>query len=113
MTPHGDVVSIHTGKILRPAPRSPGGYLAVSLWEHGEGKTWFVHQIVALTFHGPRPSPTHHAAHHDGNKLNNHHSNVLWKTKVENEADKIGHGRSNRGERNGMSRASRSARGEI
>lgn len=113
VTPHGDIVRIDTGTILRPAPRNSSGYLAVSLWEGGKGQTWFVHQVVALTFHGPRPSPQHHAAHDDGNKLNNHFSNVVWKTKVENERDKIAHGRTNRGDRNGMSRAAREARGEL
>lgn len=111
VTPHGDIVRIDTGAILRPGVRNSSGYLAVSLWEAGTGKSWFVHQIVAFTFHGPRPSPTHHAAHDDGNKLNNHYSNVIWKTKVENERDKIAHGRSNHGQRNGMSRTARAARG--
>lgn len=113
VTPHGDVVRLDTGAILRPAPRNDSGYLAVSLWESGKGKSWFVHQIVAITFHGPRPSPKHHAAHDDGNQLHNHRDNVLWKTKIENERDKIAHGTSNRGDRNGMSAASLQARGEL
>lgn len=113
VTPHGDIVRIDTGAILRPSPRNRSGYLAVSLWEDGKGKSWFVHQIVALTFHGPRPSPRHDAAHDDGNKRHNHYTNVFWKTKIENERDKIAHGTSNRGDRNGMSRAAREARGEI
>jgi hypothetical protein len=109
----GEIFRIDTGRKLKPAPRNKSGYLAVSLWENGKGKSWFVHQIVAMTFRGPRPSPKHHAAHDDGDKTNNHRDNIVWKTKIENERDKIAHGRSNRGDRNGMSRVSREARGEI
>lgn len=113
VTAHGDIVRNDTGAILKPAPRNDSGYLAVSLWESGKSKSWFVHQIVALTFHGPRPSPRHHAAHDDGNKLHNHYTNIGWKTKIENERDKIAHGTHNRGNRNGMSRVAREARGEL
>jgi hypothetical protein len=82
------------------APSKTGGYLQVNLWREGKGKTEFVHQLVAKTFHGPRPSPRYHAAHRDGDKKNNTPLNVQWITKEENEADKVLHGRSNRGERN-------------
>lgn len=107
------MVRLDTQSILRPARRAKNGYLAVSLWENGVGRTWFVHQIVAFTFLGERPSSQHHAAHDDGDKLNNCRSNIKWKTKIENEHDKIAHGRSNHGDRNGMSEVSRRARGEI
>jgi HNH endonuclease len=110
VTEAGNIIRLDTGAMLRPAPRSKAGYLSVSLWENGEGKTWFVHQIVALTFHGPRPSPQHHAAHDDGDKWNNCKSNVFWKTKVENERDKVRHGTSNHGDRNGMSKARQALR---
>ncbi len=113
VTPHGDVVRISTGAILRPAPRNGSGYLAVSLWESGKGRSWFVHQIVALTFHGPRPSPKHDASHDDGNKLNNDFTNIRWKTKVENERDKIRHGTHIRGERNGFAKLSDAQVAEI
>jgi hypothetical protein len=113
VTEAGDVVNLLTGLPLRPALRGKSGYLAVSLWNYGSAKTWFVHQMVAITFHGPRPSSSHQASHADGNKLNNHRDNIRWITRAENERDKIAHGKSNRGDRNGMSRAARAARGEI
>lgn len=78
--------------------------MQVSLWENGKGRTFYVHQIVCISYHGPRPSPRHHAAHRDGDKMNNTPGNVQWVTKEENEADKIAHGRSNRGERNGSAK---------
>lgn len=109
VTEFGDVINLRTSKRLKPARRARGGYLCVSLSEQWGAKTWFVHQIVALAFHGPRPA-RHDAAHRDGNKLNNHYTNVRWATRSENEQDKIEHGTSNRGDRNGMSAASRRRR---
>lgn len=47
---------------------------------------------MAWTFCGPPPTPKHHAAHHDGIKSNNNWENIRWKTKAENELDKIRHG---------------------
>lgn len=88
--------------VLAQTTLKRGGYKAVSLWRDNKGKLWPVHQVVAITFHGPRPSPKHHAAHEDGQKSNNHKDNIHWKTKIENEADKIRHGTTNRGTRNGQ-----------
>ena len=110
---YGTVVNLRTKKLMRPAPRSKAGYLGIALWDGKRGHTWFIHQLVAVAFYGPRPSPDHQAAHRDGNKLNNHKSNIRWCTRAENEADKVLHGTSNRGDRNGMSRAARKKRGEI
>lgn len=98
---------------LKPVLNQEGGYLQLSLWEGGKGRTWFVHHIVTITFHGPRPSRRHHAAHRDGNRLNNARRNLRWLTKEENEAEKILHGRDNAGQRNGMSRTKREQRGEL
>lgn len=95
-----------TGRILAPCTQKRGGYLAVSLWQNNRGKTWPVHQLVALSFHGPRPSSSHDAAHRDGDKLNNRRENVQWLTKAENEADKVRHGTANIGSRNGSAKLS-------
>ena len=54
-----------------------------------------------------------YAAHDDGNKLNNHYTNVFWKTQVENERDKIWHGTTNRGERNGSAKVTDTQAAEI
>lgn len=47
--------------------------------------------MVCETFHGPRPEGMH-AAHEDGNALNNRADNIKWKTPKENAADKYRHG---------------------
>lgn len=46
-----------------------------------------MHNLVLEAFVGPRPSPTHQAAHRDGNKLNNRLDNLYWATPKENGAD--------------------------
>jgi hypothetical protein len=62
-----------------------------------------VHTLVLEAFIGPRPG--HHAewhgCHNDGNPENNALTNLRWDTRAGNEADKIAHDKSNRGERNG------------
>lgn len=106
VTRDGRVQRVDTGRWLKPTVQKRGGYLAVSLWQNNKGRLIPLHQVVAYTFCGPRPSPSHVVAHRDGNKLNNDASNLRWATRQENEHDKIAHGRTNRGERNGQSKIS-------
>lgn len=113
VTDAGEVFREGSVNPLKPATAKRGGYLQIPLWTGGKGKTCYVHQLVALAFHGPRPSPRHHAAHRDGDKKNNTPTNVQWITKEENEADKILHGRTNRGERNGSAKVTDAQAAEI
>jgi hypothetical protein len=48
-----------------------------------------IHVLVALAFHGPKPTPAHCIRHLDDNKLNNHPSNLAWGTRAENAADAV------------------------
>lgn len=113
VTLDGRVRRLDSGKWLSPCASKRGGYLQVSLWHAGKGRLKYVHQLVALTFHGPKPSPKHDVAHHDGDKRNNHYSNLRWATRAENEADKVRHGRSNRGERNGAAKLTDAQSAEL
>lgn len=61
-----------------------------------------VHRLVLEAFIGPCP-PGMEACHNDGNPRNNALSNLRWDTSENNSADKIRHGRANRGERHGLS----------
>ena len=108
----GDVKRGRLASTLRPCRLKRGGYLAVSLWEGGKGRTWPVHQIVTIVFHRERP-PKMDAAHIDGDKANNHWRNLRWATRAENEADKILHSRDNSGDRNGMSKAAQARRAAL
>lgn len=68
--------------------------------ENGRGNIWHngrmvkVPRFVCTLAHGEPPTPKHDAAHECGNGhlgcINPHH--LSWKTKAENEADKIRHG---------------------
>lgn len=89
---------------LSPCRLKRGGYLGVNLWSNNRGRTTPVHQIVCTAFHGPKPSAAHEVAHNDGDRMNNHWQNLRWATRAENEADKVRHGTSNRGERNGQAK---------
>jgi hypothetical protein len=68
------------------------GYANVRLNANGR-QTWKkVNRLVCEAWHGPPPTPQHHAAHLDGDQLNNTPGNVAWKTPKENAADKRSHG---------------------
>lgn len=74
----------------------------------GDGRTKAVsiHRLVAMTFHGPAPSPRHLVAHGDGVPNHNWPGNLTWKTHRENMADRVGHGTDPTGERNPNARLS-------
>jgi hypothetical protein len=68
-----------------------------------EGRDYLVSRLVCEDEHGPAPTEAHEAAHSCGNgKLGCvTRKHLSWKTRVENEADKLVHGTHNRGERQG------------
>ena len=78
------------------------GYLRVSIYLGDQKwKRVGVHFLVCEAFHGPRPTPEHHAAHGNGDHTDNRSVNLAWKTPEENEADKVLHGTRARGESHG------------
>ena len=63
--------------------RNSNGYLRVSLNLDGKSKCYFVHRLVATHFvENPWCSPV--VNHKDGNKHNNHFTNLEWVTSSEN-----------------------------
>lgn len=80
------------GHVLKPR-LTWDGYLKYALSKRQ--RYWHVkaHRLVALAFLGPPPFPGAHVAHFDGDKLNNHVSNLRWASSKENEDDKRRHGR--------------------
>ncbi|WP_109477681.1 HNH endonuclease [Paraburkholderia sp. C35] len=89
---------------LRKPYLSENGRLMIVMRGGGKKRACHVSRLVAEAFHGPAPTPMHEAAHNDGDCLNNLYKNLRWATKAENEADKVMHGTSNRGERFGRVR---------
>lgn len=90
----GNVYSPRT--MLIPDERN--GYRRVALKGVDGRRKWRpIHQLVLEAFHGRAPFEKAEGAHLDGNKHNNHYSNLEWKTRAQNEADKLKHGTSKRG----------------
>lgn len=96
------------GRILRPSPDG-GGYPQVTLCRDGVQHTRKVHHLVARAFHGPAwryKNPAgwifrQEVRHIDGDPANRRADNLAWGTKAENQADRVVHGTTSRGERNG------------
>ena len=72
------------------------GYLVVHLHKNGRRnrKVITVHKLVAELFIGPKPEGCE-VLHKDGDKHNNHVSNLRYGTKSENGQDKVFHGSTN------------------
>lgn len=79
-----DFNSKHSGKFLRPF-RQSRGYLKVTLTVNGQYFQRYIHRLVALAF---LANPLHLAEvnHLDGDKHNNHHSNLEWASHRDNTA---------------------------
>lgn len=84
---------MNTGKYGRPA---------VNLWKYNRMKRRMVHRLVLEAFIGPCPDGME-CCHNDGNPFNNNLDNLRWDTQSANMMDRVLHGTSNRGERQGSS----------
>lgn len=70
--------------IILKTPIDRYGYKKIVLCLEGKKNYFTVHRLVALTFvNNPHSKPQ--VNHKDGNKLNNHISNLEWCTSLENE----------------------------
>lgn len=79
----------------------------------GRKKQAGVHQFVALAFHGQPSDPSFEVRHKDGTTTNTLPDNLVWGTTEENMADRLAHGTSNQGERNGQSKLTEAVVKEI
>lgn len=70
-------------RILKAGTNSDG-YLCVNLWNATTHKNFKVHKLVLVAFGPPQPTIKHQTNHKDGNKQNNHISNLEWVTNREN-----------------------------
>lgn len=59
-------------------------YWQVKLFRNGKPKNQRVHLLVIKAFIGLKPGPEYQTNHKDGNKLNNHYTNLEWATPKEN-----------------------------
>lgn len=98
------------GEIIGPrGPRTTfldaRGYPRVTIYRNGKWSQHFAHVIVCEAWHGPRPDGME-VAHRDNVKTNIHPNNLRWATHAENEADKIEHGTTLRGDRHHQAKLS-------
>ena len=80
-----------------------GYYVVVLKRFEARAQPRYIHRIVAEAFLPPRQE-NHEVRHLDGNRLNNHVSNLMWGTRRENVQDTIRHGRNPRGESSCLSK---------
>ena len=92
ITKSGEIINIHNGhkRVLQPNTK---GYLRVMI----NGKNLFVHRLVAEKY-VPNPENKPQVNHIDGNKLNNHYTNLEWVTNQENRNHAIKYGLHTMGE---------------
>lgn len=94
-------VYTYRGRFLRPSP-GKHGHLRVALARPGSRpRTFCVHALVALAFHGPRPDGLQ-VRHKNGNAGSNAPSNLTYGTQTQNNHDRFTHGTSNRGTERGF-----------
>lgn len=88
--------------LIWPFSRTDNGYALI--WH--EGRNFIVSRLVCERIHGTAPTPEHHAAHTCGRGSDAcvTPKHLRWATRTENEADKIVHGTTNRGEQCGSSK---------
>lgn len=80
----GEVRSLLTNKILRPA-KLKTGYMCVALRKNGESKTVRVHRLLAKAFI-PNPDNKPHVDHINGVRDDNRLENLRWCTNQENQS---------------------------
>ncbi|TBG78631.1 hypothetical protein ELG76_04245 [Rhizobium leguminosarum] len=119
-TPNGEplrfvheVALHHTGDdcLTWPFGKLRNGYCMVRV----DGKMVYTHRYVCELVHGAPPTPEHHAAHSCGKGDEGciAPEHLDWKTCAENQADRLGHGTSNRGERHGQAKITEAEAREI
>ncbi len=91
----GGAVAVRSGRALAPV-RKNNGYLAVTLTDGVNRPQISIHRLVARAFIGECPIGLH-VLHNDGDKANNHYTNLRYGTPAENNADTAKHGRVRKG----------------
>ena len=84
---HGRVWSNKLKRVLIP-PCDRYGYLRIGIWKGQIVRKFFVHRLVALMFI-PNPDNKPTVNHKDGDKMNNHVSNLEWATVAEQNFHKL------------------------
>lgn len=73
----GYVLNLESGKVIKGTVDKCTGYVKANLLFGGKSNMFLMHRLVAIAFI-PNPNNLPHVHHKDGNKLNNHASNLEW-----------------------------------
>ena len=106
VTENGVVFSNKTGvfRTIKQTVNPVSGYLQIMLRPSSKVQhARRLHTLVLTAFVGERPADRE-CRHLDGNKYNNHISNLIWGTKKDNLADRCAHGATAKNEDHGMSK---------
>lgn len=100
---YGEVYSEISNKILKHSI-CRNGYHTIVLYQGKKRINTSVHQLVATVYIDPKPADNYQVDHKDGNKDNNHYSNLEWVTFTENirRGWKLGLYKAKPGENNSM-----------
>lgn len=79
---NGNVIP-KVGKVLAQCPNKNTRYMMCSLWRNNKAKYYYVHRLVAGAFI-PNPDSLPEVNHMDGDRQNNHLSNLEWVTRQGN-----------------------------
>lgn len=90
-------------KVLHQSTLKKTGHKFVCPSINGKQAPYGVHRMVCEAFNGPCPEGQE-CRHDDGDPANNVPSNLLWGTRLENQRDRVRHGTTNSGERNGQAK---------
>jgi hypothetical protein len=105
----GEIIRMQAGKgarvahVLKQQKHKTRPYLMVRLHCDGKAKTFDVHRLVAITYLGEIPKDLN-VCHINGDCKDNRLENLRIDTRSNNERDKVLHGTSNRGAKNGMNK---------
>lgn len=109
--PHGEILSLRTGNRISQH-LTHHRYLRVNLRQNKKSYNRYVHGLVAETFLGPKPSGLQ-VDHIDGDKSNNHISNLRYVTPEFNLSHRETLGKIRKGTMHGMSKLTESQVLEI
>lgn len=89
---NGNVYSLFINRIMK-VKESKSGYKSVGLRKNGRYYWFNCHRLVLMSFKQiPKNSNELQACHIDGDRNNNHISNLRWDSPKNNTFDKYGHG---------------------
>ena len=100
---YGRILTVKSNTIKKLTIDKHDGRPYCCLWANNKQAQVRPHKLVLEAFVGKRPIGME-CCHNDGNPQNNHLSNLRWDTAKNNQADRVRHGTTNRGENCGTAK---------